>query len=775
VDPSTWRATPVPGASALLLERRLVGLFTLGLAAALGQAACGFPEYGGFAAEGQGGAGTTTTTGGSGGQGACAAGFAHCTSDAKDSCETDLLRSVDNCGACGVVCPKVNGTASCNAGECEVACDPGFADCDGSVKNGCEVDTTKNVDHCGGCGKVCPDVGGTPSCAAGKCGVSKCDVGFGNCDGDPKTGCEANFANDANNCGACGKACVAANGKGKCVGGECAVDTCDEGFADCDGDYTTGCETTTNTDAKNCGACKNACSYKNAAGVCKAGVCGLGDCNPGFADCDGLADTGCEANTQDDKKNCGACKTVCGDVHGSGSCVAGACTFQCNPGWEHCSALPAFGCDTQVLQDLNNCGACGNVCSVKNGSPMCQAKNCGILSCSAGFKDCDGLYATGCEAALLTDVNNCGTCGKKCTNPNGNATCNNGVCSASCSAGSADCDKNPDNGCEVSTKDDVANCGACGKICGKQNTTTSACSNGSCNIACAPGFSDCDGLTEDGCESSTATDVNNCGGCNVKCTNANGSTSCGNGKCLPICNAGTKDCDNNANNGCEANTKTDANNCGGCGIVCPANQPQCVNSVCIGDCPLDSYEPNNTTWWPSPPPPGPNQKTLDPNAGSNFWPLSGRTSAFTSGMTNDADVDVFWAKFTDDLQDAKNIGFEIKLLNVPTGATYSVTAHVYCQTGDQQDMGIYNYQVNPHCDPAAANTDWTNSWFSCQRDAPAPGTTLGFGIGCTVGTNNPPTYVNDTMGWIEIEVHQVTPPSSPVCSSYTVQLKTYSL
>ncbi len=774
MHPSTWRASPARIVPAGLTMARILGFFTLALAAALGQAACGFPEYGGFAAEGQGGAGGATVgTGGAGGQAACAAGFAHCSANPKDSCETDLLRSVDDCGKCGVTCPKVNGTASCNAGVCEIACDPGFADCDQSVKNGCEVDTTKNVDHCGGCDKACAEIGGTPSCVAGKCGVSKCDDGFGNCDGDPKNGCEASFASDPLNCGGCGKACVAANGTGKCVGGQCAVETCGAGFGDCDGDYTTGCETPTDADASNCGACKNACAYKNAAGVCKAGACGMGDCEKGFADCDAKADNGCEVSTDDDKKNCGACKTVCADnTHGAGSCQAGVCAFVCSAGWEHCSPLPAFGCDTQVQQDLNNCGACGNACSVVNGSAMCQAKKCSILGCNPGFKDCDLKYETGCEAQLLGDVNNCGTCGHVCSNPNGGATCTNGICTPSCAAGSANCDGNVDNGCEVATSSDAANCGGCGKVCGKQNTSASACTNGSCKFTCLPGFSDCNGLAEDGCESSTNDDVSNCGGCNLKCTNANGTTSCSVGKCVPICNAGASSCDGNPNNGCEANTKADANNCGGCGVVCPANQPQCLNSACFGDCPLDAYEPNNTPWWPVTPPPGANQKPLDPN--NNVWPVSGRTASYTASFTNNNDVDIYWAKVTDDLMNLTDVALEVKLSNVPAGATYSVTSRFYCQGGDHQDMAIYN-AIPPLCTPGAVNTDWSNAWFSCQRDAASPGTTVAFGAACTIGANNPPTIVTDTSGWLEIEVKSITPPANPTCNPYTLQLRTYSL
>ena len=49
---------------------------------------------------------------------------------------------------------------------------------------------------------------------------------------------------------------------------------------------------------------------------------------------------------------------------------------------------------------------------------------------------------------------------------------------------------------------------------------------------------------------------------------------------LGMCNAGFADCDNNAGNGCEVNTNTDKNNCGGCGKVC-MNGNSCSNGACL--------------------------------------------------------------------------------------------------------------------------------------------------------------------------------------------------
>lgn len=64
--------------------------------------------------------------------------------------------------------------------------------------------------------------------------------------------------------------------------------------------------------------------------------------------------------------------------------------------------------------DVNNCGACGTVCPADNGTATCTAGSCQIALCHAGFANCDGLAANGCETNLLTDVGSCGLCGNMC-------------------------------------------------------------------------------------------------------------------------------------------------------------------------------------------------------------------------------------------------------------------------------------------------------------------------------------------------------------------------
>jgi hypothetical protein len=94
----------------------------------------------------------------------------------------DLQRDATNCGACGNVCPgssSDHGSPVCDLGRCSYSCAIGYADCDGRLENGCEVDLTVDPRHCGSCDTQCDLAGGQP-CAAGKCLTRPCDAGVVN-------------------------------------------------------------------------------------------------------------------------------------------------------------------------------------------------------------------------------------------------------------------------------------------------------------------------------------------------------------------------------------------------------------------------------------------------------------------------------------------------------------------------------------------------------------------------------------------------------------------
>jgi hypothetical protein len=106
-------------------------------------------------------------------------------------------------------------------------------------------------------------------------------------------------------------------------------------------------------------------------------------CNGLDDDCDGIVDDG----------------AICPPApNGTSACVGGNCVVQsCNPGFANCNGNPDDGCETNIATNPNNCGFCGRVCSAgPNSSPICTQGNCG-LACSPGFKNCNLNLNDGCE------------------------------------------------------------------------------------------------------------------------------------------------------------------------------------------------------------------------------------------------------------------------------------------------------------------------------------------------------------------------------------------
>lgn len=514
--------------------------------------------------------------------GMCTGGSADCNGDPDDGCEVNALTDEDNCGSCGGTCSASQfantTTAECVNGVCGPSvCAPNFADCDDNPANGCET-SLRTTTNCGACNTACAYDHAQTSCSTGTCELTECEALWGDCNNLDADGCERP-TNTLSDCGTCNQDCTSSNGTPSCASGVCSIANCTAPSADCNGLIGDACETNTNTSMAHCGGCNSVCDANatNGTRVCSGGQCVL-TCGAGFGDCDGNTANGCETrlNTLSD---CGACGQTCSRSNAGASCSTGSCVMgACNPGFGNCDGNANNGCE-RPLNTLTDCNGCGDVCDFENAGEACVSGTCNLTQCSAGFGNCDGNASNGCERPLNT-LTNCNACGVTCDLANASETCATGTCRVNqCSSGFANCDANDMNGCETSTTT-TTNCGACGAVCDYANASES-CSTGSCALGnCTNGFGNCDGNAANGCERSTTT-VTDCGGCNVACTRANAQTSCGTGTCaLSSCNTGFGNCDSNDENGCERTLGTNTN-CGACNDACTGTDT-CVNFQCRG-------------------------------------------------------------------------------------------------------------------------------------------------------------------------------------------------
>ena len=381
----------------------------------------------------------------------------------------------DACECLGVSCAALDqchgaGTCDPTNGACS---NPSLADGTGcSDGNACTRSDTCQAGACTGSNPV--------TCVArDQCHVAgSCNPMSGACD-DPNapdgTACDDGSlctAGDACSTGACGGAPVETDDHNPCTADACSPSggvshTPTPGMACGDGDLCNGSE-----------VC-------NAAGACVAGTpTATDDHNPCTADSCNPA-TGEAVHTNDDGAICSdgnACTRV-------DACRAGACV----------------GSDPVVCAALDQCHTAGT-CDPSNG--VCSTPNAANgTSCSDG---------SGCTQSDTCQNGTC-TSGAAVTCQNGTCNSAGGSYTCGCSAGFADCDGSVANGCEVATTADAANCGGCGVVCGGAPNASGACRASACVLACAGGYGDCDGNAANGCETSVTSSDANCGTCGHAC------------------------------------------------------------------------------------------------------------------------------------------------------------------------------------------------------------------------------------------------------------------
>ena len=474
-----------------------------------------------------------------------------------------------NCGGLTDLClPQSDGkfcARDCSETEC-----PGGYECEAvsRTQGGSPVTFRQCVPTVGICGD-CLDLDDDGYGQGAGCLGLDCDDNDGDtystaaelCDGDDND-CDESIDEDfdlmteMSNCGSCGAVCDPENtDEAACLEGVCSIVTCAEGFADCDGDVSNGCEAELANSMDHCGACDSACALDNAISECVEGACTLSACTEQWGNCDADGETGCETDLLVSLDACGACGAECSFRHGTGTCDAGACTFVgCDENFADCNDERNDGCEVSLLTDPQNCLTCGVPCDLPNvRSHVCTAAGCGIGACDVGFADCDGDPSNGCEVNTTNDVGNCGACTAECRFDTAVAACVDSACAvASCNGNQRNCDGDPSNGCETDVMSDLAHCGICDLACDTTNVDALSCNVGTCSInACDAGFGDCDLTPATGCEQDLSS-LQHCRACNNRCEQPNAISECRPEGCaVAACEVGWVDLDGDLSNGCD--------------------------------------------------------------------------------------------------------------------------------------------------------------------------------------------------------------------------------
>jgi hypothetical protein len=224
---------------------------------------------------------------------------------------------------------------------------------------------------------------------------------------------------------------------------------------------------------------------------------------------------------------------------------------------------PPDACNGQVcnglcvpLNSLQNCGACGNDCTMQPNvvGPTCNGTTCGYTSCAAGYANCG--TGAGCPVDLTVN-GNCGSCGTTCSGAD--PVCVSSGTSASCGTGCTGSQMLCAGSC-VDVSSNNTYCGNCVTSC----SGGTVCTNGDCLCpTSAPTM--CAGI----CVDATSNNMY----CGTTCTTCTGGTSCVSSACTCPVSAPTL-C-----GGVCTDTTSNNNACGPSCAPCPSGEV-CSGTTC---------------------------------------------------------------------------------------------------------------------------------------------------------------------------------------------------
>jgi hypothetical protein len=361
-----------------------------------------------------------------------------CSSDSVRECDENGLSSVeiktcDNNSYCDAA------SATCQAGLCA----PSEPTCDGNRATVCDA---SGADYEPG-GTEC---GSAETCDKGACVEQVCVPDQAFCQGDAVKRCSHNGLGSSieETCSAT-EYCDNADAL-------CRPQACTPKSAACAGSTVRVCRDDGSgfDDVANCPSDQH-CDVTSAS-------CVAGACPAGYGDC--TAAPGCETQlgTID---ACLGCGDTCKAVNGTNACTPSGCQPSCDPGYDDCNGNPNDGCETDTTTDPEHCGGCMNPCSIPNAKAACVNSSCALDQCLTGFDDCTS--AAGCETNVSSSVQHCGGCDLTCSRAGAtSSSCTNGMCDPpTCDASHLNCDGKNANGCEMDGTT-PANCGACTNACG---------------------------------------------------------------------------------------------------------------------------------------------------------------------------------------------------------------------------------------------------------------------------------------------------------------------